>query len=575
MTPEIRIEHDLEMKTRDGLVLRADVWRPYTDEPVPAIVIRTPYDKASNHSVLFPPVAAARAGFAVVIQDVRGRFASEGEHWPGLDLWQTEGDDGEDTLEWIASLPWSNGTAGTFGPSYLAEVQYALAARRPSQLRAIAPAMHSFTRSWIRQVCVMLEPINVTYGAGMALDLIMRRLPTGEASLEDLAVAVAVMEDPAGACEHLPVSEHPVFNLPGFPAYADLEKTKASIFAAERGRGERDIAVPALMTTGWFDSQQGGAAMFRLMRDCAPTASARDESCLVIGPWTHTHNADFVGEWGNTMLGSPAGALVPQMHADFFRRHLAGDTSVAALPRVRYFVMGANQWRTAEDWPIPGTEWRPMYLRSGGHANSERGDGMLTWEAPGASDPHDRYRYDPHEPVPSVGGRAMYTGGSTLAGPFNQTRIERRDDVLVYTSSPLDQPVEVVGPVAVRLWISSSAIETDFVVKLCDVAPDGVSVNVADGMYRTGWLAEDVAGPAVLEPGDVYEVEVDLGATGHAFRAGHAIRVSVTSSGFPLWLRNMNTGGDPATVATGVVANQTVRHDGARPSHVLLPVQPR
>jgi putative CocE/NonD family hydrolase len=490
-----------------------------------------------------------------------------------MDLWQSEGDDGEDTLEWVAAQPWCTGAIGTFGASYLAEVQYALAARRPTQLKAMAPAMHAFTQSWIRQVCVMLEPINMAYGAGMALDLLLRRLPTGEADLDDLVTAMAVVHDPAGACEHLPVSDHPVFKLPGVRSYEDLERAKSSIFSATQGRGERDIAVPAFLTTGWFDSQQGGAEMFRLLRHVGSTAAVRDQSRLLIGPWTHNHTGDFVGEWGNTMLGSPAGALVPQAHADFFRRHLLGDTAAAELPRVRYFVMGANTWRTADDWPLPGTDVRPMYLRSNGGANSERGDGRLSWDAPSAGERTDRYSYDPHDPVPSVGGRAMYTGGSTLAGPYNQTRIERRDDVLVYTSDALDSPVEVVGQVIARLWIASSAVDTDFVVKLCDVAPDGVSVNVADGMLRASWLAS-VGGPERLVAGEVYEIEVDLAATGHQFRAGHAIRLSVTSSGFPLWQRNMNTGGDPALVARGVVAHQTVFHDAARPSHVALPVQP-
>jgi putative CocE/NonD family hydrolase len=167
----------------------------------------------------------------------------------------------------------------------------------------------------------------------------------------------------------------------------------------------------------------------------------------------------------------------------------------------------------------------------------------------------------------------MYTGGSTLAAPYNQTRIERRDDVLVYTSDPLDAPLEVVGQVIARLWVASSAVDTDFVVKLCDVAPYGVSVNVADGMLRASWLAS-LGGPEQLVAGEVYEIEVDLAATGHRFRAGHAVRLSVTSSGFPLWQRNMNTGGDPAFVARGVVARQTVLHDAARPSHVALPVRP-
>jgi len=239
---------------------------------------------------------------------------------------------------------------------------------------------------------------------------------------------------------------------------------------------------------------------------------------------------------------------------------------------VRYFVMGTNEWKVADDWPIPGTDNRRMYMSSNGNANSLRGDGTLSWDAPPSGQSPDTFVYDPTDPVASVGGRVMYTGGSTLAGPYNQQRIEQREDVLVYTSETMSRPLEIAGLVEVHLVVSSSAPDTDFVVKLCDVDADGVSINIADGItrarYRESWDE-----PSFLEPGEPARIRVDLGATGHCFLPGHRVRVTVTSSGFPHWQRNMNTTGDPGLEATAHVAHQTVFHDADAASYVVLPVQ--
>lgn len=570
----LRVDDDLEMTTRDGVVLRSNVVRPAVDGPVPAVVIRTPYNKNAHASTVCPPLTLARAGFAVVIQDVRGRFASDGDRWPPLDLWSTEGDDGWDCLEWVADQPWCDGNIGMAGASYLAEVQYALASRRPPQLKALAPAMHTIGSEALRYLSLALESAVLTYGAGMVLDTLTKRMHTGEVTPEHFAIAMSVLSDPAGAAAHVPVSDHPLFSTPGFPTYAEVRETVNSTFSGPLGRGEGCYSVPALLTTGWYDSQLGSVDMFDVFRRQALDERARDGTRLIIGAWTHNYQMSFVGEWGITALGSAEGAFVPQAHVDFFRRHLRGEHAVPNLPVVRYFLTGTNEWRTGDDWPLPDTSYEPLYLRSGGRANGLAGDGRLSWQAPASGEAPDSFDYDPSDPAPSIGGRVMYTGGSTLAGPFNQSRAEQRADVLVYTSEVLRDPVEVAGPVVLQLSASSSAVDTDFHAKLCDVSPDGASVNVADGMLRTAWR-EGWAHPQLLEPGRPYDLKISLGATGHVFRPGHRIRVTVTSSGFPHWERNMNTGNAAGSDAHGPIAHQTVFHDDEHPSFVVLPVQSR
>jgi uncharacterized protein len=556
---------------RDGANLKADVLRPEIDAKVPAIVIRTPYGKdGAFGSAISPGLTLAKAGFAVVAQDVRGRFSSDGD-WPPKSFWGVEGPDGYDTVEWSASQDWCDGNVGMCGNSYLAECQYAAASLRPPSLRAIAPGMHALAQDDMRLFPWMLESIILTYAAGMAVDTIQRKMATGEANMEHALVAMDVIRDPAGASRTLPVASHPMFNLPGVVTYADVVHTIVTTFNHDGQRGAGIFDVPALMTTGWFDSQLGGARMFPLFRETGATEAARNETRLIIGAWTHNYQLSFVGEIGLSGFGSAEGAMIPQAHVDFFSRHLRGDDPLP-LPMVRYFVMGTNEWKVADDWPIPGTDNRRMYTSSNGNANSLRGDGTLSWDAPPSGQSPDTFVYDPTDPVASVGGRVMYTGGSTLAGPYNQQRIEQREDVLVYTSETMSRPLEIAGLVEVHLVVSSSAPDTDFVVKLCDVDADGVSINIADGItrarYRESWDE-----PSFLEPGEPARIRVDLGATGHCFLPGHRVRVTVTSSGFPHWQRNMNTTGDPGLEATAHVAHQTVFHDADAASYVVLPVQ--
>jgi uncharacterized protein len=551
------VTHDVEMQTRDGVVLRADVYRPDVDEKVPAILVRTPYDK-SNHSYrLMPTMAAAKAGFAMVVQDVRGRFASEGD-WDLANMHDVEAADGYDAVEWAASQAWCDGAIGMFGGSYLGEVQIYTATVRPPSLRAIAPAVTGAGVNNMRRHSMVLESIVIGWMAGRAVDLLQKKMAKGEADPDDLQRIMAVLRDPGAAAGTLPLNDLLTLNTPGFPSYTDFTDLLRRVATAGRRNGS-DIGVPALWVSGWYD-ETGGTDLFREMRASAATEAARTDTRMILGAWSHNYFDNFVGQMGLGNFGSAEGGETPQAHIDFFRRHLRGED--VDIPVVKYFVMGTNEWKEADDWPVPGAEPRAFHLRSGGG---------LTTAAPSSSEAPDRYTYDPADPVPSFGVRVMYSGGSTVAGPFDQARVERRPDVLVYTSEPLAAPLEIVGEVDLLLFVSSSATDTDFVAKLCDVDRAGNSTNIADGSVRTRWRSSWDE-PSYLVPGDITELRIELGMTGHCFRPGHAIRVQVTSSCFPHLERNMNTGNPPGTDVTGVVAEQTVHHSASYPSRVILPV---
>jgi len=567
----IRVEFDVEMPMRDGVMLRGDIFRPSVRSKVPAVVCRTPYDKsARKRDRWFPAVESARAGFAVVYQDTRGRFTSDGE-WHPMDWGGGERFDGYDTVEWLAAQPWCDGNVGMFGGSYEAGNQIAAAIEHPPHLRAIAPSLGGVGYDGVRRSSMALETIVLGWTAMMAVDVIGKRAARGEDTGDDLAKVMSVMADPAAAAWTLPLQDLPPLQVAGMPSYEGITDIIAAGAGAMIGNEDR-IEVPVLFTTGWYDIGVG-TWHWRTVRERAATELARTESKLIIGPWGHTAHDHNMGEWGFGMFAALERSGVVEGHRHFFSRHLRGDDAAPGLANVRYFVMGANAWKESPTWPPPGTEIRPSYLHSGGGANTAAGDGTLTWDPPTGEEPADSYDYDPAHPVRSFGLRVMYNGGSTVHGPFDQARIERRDDVVVYTSAPLEAPMEIAGDVELRVFVSSSAPDTDFVPKLCDVDAEGISCNIADGFararYRDSWES-----PTPLEEGKTYELTIDLGPVAHRFAAGHCVRLQLTSSCFPHWDRNMNTGNPPGTDAGGVIAHQTVHHSSHWPSLLLLPVVP-
>jgi uncharacterized protein len=550
----IAVDFDVPARMRDGVVLRADVYRPAGDGLWPTLVIRTPYGKgvmSENAWNGVSPTEAARRGFMLVIQDVRGRYASDGE-WEPL---RNEGQDGADTIAWAAELPGSSGRVGMVGGSYCGNTQWAAARQQPPALAAITPLM-----TWS-------EPRDGLVARGGAVELAVLStwsLIQGFDWLSRLGLADDAVADRAGAMIEdidrlmedgywgLPVAELPVLRRHGTPAF--VEPGAADDAEATRHMRVADdyepVAVPSLHTAGWFDVfTQGALDNFVAMRELGR------EARLIVGPWTHIDMMDTVGERRFGIMSMREAPAHP--HGDwsdeilaFLGRHLAENPPADDAPRVRLFVMGRHEWRGEESWPLERAEMERWHL----HA-----DGTLSTAAPADESGASEFDYDPANPVPTHGGALTLT---TLArGPVDQARIEARPDVLVFTSDVLADDLEVTGRIRARLHVQSSAPSTDWVARLCDVDPDGRSFNLCDGILRIA------SGGA-----DSREIEVDLWSTSNVFLAGHRLRVQVTSSCFPRWDRNLNTGNQRDTRM--VTAHQRLYHDAQRPSYVELPVIP-
>ena len=572
MISRIIIDRDIEMRTRDGVVLRADVARPDTAEKLPAIAARTTYNKAlRSRDALRDPMKVATAGFAYVIQDTRGRFRSEGD-WQGLGWGASEPDDGYDFVEWIASQPWCDGNVGLIGSSYNAGQVIAAARARPPSLKAIAVGFFGDAEAlatagyWLEFVALNLSS---------PIDALQHRPESAAPEhIETLFKALGTTRD--DVLNTLPLQDLPTLQFPGVPRYDEIVHMWREAGCTVWGL-EHEIDVPTLNVGGLYD-RMSGSDLYRTLRERGGSDLTRNQSGLVLGPWGHSETDSHIGELGFGYVGSFERSGMEDTHLRFFSKHLRGDVDPVLSEersRVRYFVMGANLWKEADDWPIPGTETRCLFLHSRGSANSSAGDGALDWSPPLASELGDVYRYDPVYPVPSVGLRLMYGrgGGPTPHGPFDQGRVESRDDVLVYTSEPLTEALEIAGDIKLRLYVSASVVDTDVIVKLCDVGPDGRSLNVSDGFMRCRYR-EGFDRPKMLEPGESHRLDIRMGAAAWLFRKGHHLRLQVSSSCFPHWARNMNTGNEEGEDTGGAIAEITVLHSANFPSYVGLPVPP-
>jgi hypothetical protein len=571
----IRVEHNVPMPMRDGIILRADVYRPEVDGKLPALLLRTPYSKALPVSVVEgDPLAIARAGYVVIEQDTRGRYASGGSFSPFRD----EGSDGYDSVEWIAAQPWSSGQVGMFGCSYLGATQLLAAAERPPHLTAVNPHITAsdYHEGWIYQGGAFALGFALSWSLMLAGDTLSRaQIPGGGA--QAAADYRAAFDAFLTGCAHLPLSGYPA--LAGehlAPYYYEWMEHPADDDYWRRWSIERRhdmIRVPAYHLGGWHDIFLGGTlANYTGMKGRGGSPEARRGQKLVIGPWAHCLPlyASMVGavDYGLAASGPALGT-----EALFLRWNdhwTAGRENGAERDApVKLFIMGTNVWRDEKDWPLERAVETPFYFHGRGRANSRRGDGRLATEPPGDEHP-DTYTYDPRSPVPTRGG-GLCCLDQVRGGAYDQREIEDRQDVLVYTSDPLDEPVEVTGPVRVVLYASSSAVDTDFTAKLVDVSPCGFARNLADGIIRARYR-EDRSRESFLEPGEVTELVIDLIATANAFGRGHAIRVEIASSNFPRFDRNPNTGRPFGREAEMQTAFQTVFHDARHPSRVVLPV---
>ena len=575
--PSTRFERNVPVPMRDETVLRADVYRPDDREPHPVLVNRTPYGKDGVLAFL-NTYRAAQRGYVVVVQDCRGRYASEGDWYPFLN----EGEDGYDTIEWAAAQPWSTGKVGMFGPSYMGVTQWLCAMAQPPHLATIAPSVTAsdYHDGWVYQSGAFLLGFALSWTLSSFAVSQAPRLGLGREETAALQrELVRGVEEPGPSYGHLPVKDLPLLQHPGLaPYYQDWLEHPSEDEYWKRWMVQDSyskIGVPVLNIGGWYDIFLGGTLRnFTGMRLGGGSPEAREHSQLIVGPWAHA--GAFGNVVGDINFGSGATGVAIGLGArvgKWFDYWLKGERNgITDEPPVTVFTMGAGEWKTLERWPGADVEFVQWYLHSRGKANSLEGDGALTPEAP-SEEQFDCYLYDPRNPVPTKGGGLCCSPTMLPGGPFDQRPIESRPDVLVYTSGPLERDMEVTGPLTVKLWASSSAIDTDFTAKLVDVHPNGYAQNLVDNLVRARYR-ESAEDPVFLEPDKSYEYTIDLYATSNVFKAGHAIRLEISSSNFPRFDRNTNTGGLIAKERETRPALQMVFHDVRRPSHVVLPTVP-
>ena len=558
----IHAEQNVAITMRDGVTLRANLFRPAESGPVPALVLRIPYNKDAAQTYVYAhPAWYARHGYAVLVQDSRGRYASEGEFYP----LRQDGEDGFDTIEWCAAQPWCDGKVGTYGFSIPGINQLLAAHLRPPALRTAIPAFYpSGMHDGFLYVGGALSLATLAqWAVVIAGDAAIRK-----GDLDTLPELVAADQLSGNWHPGTPLKETPFFTTPGsLPFIADyLAHPAQDDFWQEWDLPSRlgEIDIPCLHVSGWYDS-----FIAKTIESYESlSAAARAEHRLLVGPWYHI---PWTQQVGAVDYGWEARNFVDDYQIAWFDAQLKGDRSkLDALPMVRIFVTGANEWRDYDAWPLAGTATENWYLHSAGRANSLSGDGALSRQAPG-EEGADFFIYSPEAPVESLGGHSCCLPDRAPMGPADQRPVEYRNDVLVYTSAPLEAPLFIAGGVNAVLHAASSALDTDFTVKLCDVAPDGTAINITEGIIRARYR-ESLEREVMLEPHRIYEFAIGAGVACHRFEAGHRVRVEVSSSNFPHFDRNPNNGKPFGEDDVLVTASQTVFHDSARPSHIQLPV---
>ena len=561
-TTSIVVEAGVKVPMRDGTLLDAMIWRPSAPGRYPVLVERVGYDlepRAGANGELY-----ARHGYVVVAQNVRGVYASEGDYSLCRDDGWGERQDGYDTIEWAVSQPWSTGRVGMIDGSYSGVTQYLVAPTRPPHLTAL----------YVREGTGDLNREFLFQGGAHSLEM-ARRWALGSMIAPQLGRRGGTLSDPAtrdrveqalGDLERglsdLPLKSWPPIEGVGgwYREMLDHLEDPAYWSTLSLARVVSEVDTPILHLGGWYDVFVNGTLRaFTGIRTHGKSAECRAGQRLIVGPWIHGPANVRERQIGEVDFGPEAVFDLDASRLRWYDSWLKGvENGVMDGPPVRLFLMGTNRWIGLEDWPPPGVTCRPLHLASGG----EDGRGRLTFEAPPADDAPDSYEYSPDDPVPS-----LVHGLNTP--PTEYRPVE--DRLLTYTTAPLEQDLHVVGPIRAVLYAASTAPDTDWVVRLCDVWPDGRSLSVCDGILRARYR-ESLDRPTLMQPGEVYRFEVELNATAQTFRAGHRLRVHVTSSDFPRYDRNLNTGGLFGEETGGQVATNTVFHDAAWPSHLLLPV---
>ena len=564
----VTLERNVEMKTRDGITLVADIYRPADGQKHPIMLTRTPYNKDNMAPI---GMKGAQRGFIVIAQDTRGRFASEGEWYP----FKHEGADGYDAVEWAAALPGSDGRVGMFSGSYVGATQMLAAIAHPPHLAGICPVVtaSNYHENWTWQGGAFEQWFGQSWTAGLAVNTMTR--------LAQQSTNARLGE------QILPLTEFPVFNLPpdGIDSGAALTKKLAPYYEDWLKHPTYDdywkewsieenypnIQVPALTIAAWYDIFLGGSLRNYVgMRDHAGNPDARAKQRLVVAIGGHS---GWQRQVGILDFGPDSPFDENEITVEWYEYLFLGKQNQFAdsSKPVSIFVMGKNHWRSEAAWPP--AEMKPVryYLQSMGKANTATGDGILSTTAkPGAQ---DTYIYDPAKPVPTVGGALCCDAEHLKPGPRDQREVEAREDVLVYSTPPLERDLEVTGPITLELYASSSAADTDFTGKLVDVRPDGTAINLTDGILRARYRNSTSKAEAI-EPGKVYEYKIDLWTTSNVFLKGHRLRLEVSSSNFPRFDRNLNTGKDAASSSEFVKATNMIYHDNSHPSALILPVAP-
>ena len=534
---------------RDGVHLAASVFLPPLGSEharLPAILVRTPYGRGATITPNYQ--AFVDHGYAVVVEDVRGRYESEGVFQP----LQQEPADGDDTLNWIARQPWSDGKIGMVGGSYLGIVQWKAALLNNPHLKAIFPVVSGADDYRDR-----------FYSPGGALKLGHRlewmsenqRAPGYHPDFSKYTLHLPLRTADIVATGWTSEMYREALDHPAYDSFWRAISTREQI---------QKVHIPVFSIGGWYDNF--------VESDLEAYAALHKNSGLnriLIGPWAHNMSYQFEG----ASFGPEAAVPIRTLQLEWFDQWLMGkDTPLLSQPPVKIFVMGANKWREERQWPPEEARERKLFLVSSGKANTLNGDGALD-EKPKWHVSEDSYVFDPRDPAPTLGGALCCNPLVFPWGPKDQRPVEKRNDVLVYTTRPLKEEVEAIGPVKVVLYVATSARDTDFTAKLVDVFPDGYARNLTDGLLRLRYR-NSLEKPELAQAGEVYRITLDAGVTSNVFLKGHRIRVEISSSNFPRFDRNPNTGGPIADEIRLRPAIQTVYHDRERPSHVVLLVMP-
>ncbi len=570
-------ERDVMVPMSDGTRLAIDIHRPDAPGKFPALVERTPYDKTKSSEIqVGAHTFFAERGYVFLVQDTRGRFASEGEFYPFLDDGWLKNRDGYDTVQWIAQQPWSDGKVGVLGGSYTGQTAYMIGPTQPPAMQAlfVRESASDLFDHWVyRGGAFELGFVAAWSTRTFGPDIVARAHGGADAdnAKRRLDAAIARLDKDFW---HLPLTAYPPLDwAPGWRYFYDWvgqNKDGPYWWQQNLGLNHHRFQVPVAHLGGWYDIfLKGTIENFLGLRKHAATALARDNQKLVIGPWIHGPTNVSKVEVGEMRFPGADQVDFNAIRLKWFDHWLKGiDTGVTREPPILIYVMGANRWRTENEWPPARARFTPYYLRAGqGGSAATLYDGNLSVQPPTGAEGPARYEYDPRDPVPTLGGSTLFIP----TGPTDHRKADVRS--LTFTSEPLKEDLEVTGPVKAVLYATSSAVDTDWVVRFSDVHPDGRSILIVDGILRARYR-ESKRAPTLIEPDRVYRYDIDLWATSNVFKMGHRLRVSVTSSNFPRWDRNLNTAEGPEIGAHPRTAFNTVFFDPQRPSHIVLPVIP-